>query len=215
MAVRAGDGRGDRLGVAIGCSRPRASEDGNLLVVRLRPHRARARRRLPRVWYAEQVMKPHPRIRKRIKWGGGVVTVLLVVAWGGSVWGRVIWYGSAWAAGLCVGCVGARGDASDWGKRPTGLVVERSAAIDDVLWWPELDVHSKPASVLIPLWMLVLASLTMTMIAWVLDARVRRRSRAGCCITCGYDRAGLAPDAVCPECGAERVASAPRSGAGQ
>ena len=31
-------------------------------------------------------MKPHPKIRKTIKWGGAVVTVLLVVVWIGSGW---------------------------------------------------------------------------------------------------------------------------------
>ena len=36
-------------------------------------------------------MKPHPRIRKTIKWGGAVVTVLLVVAWIGSGWGEIEW----------------------------------------------------------------------------------------------------------------------------
>src|SRR5581483_8527771 len=35
-------------------------------------------------------MKPRPRIRKTIKWGGAAVTVLLVV----------VWIGSAWAAAL-------------------------------------------------------------------------------------------------------------------
>jgi hypothetical protein len=33
-------------------------------------------------------MRPHPRIRKTIKWGGAAVTVLLVVVWIGSGW----WY---------------------------------------------------------------------------------------------------------------------------
>ncbi len=32
--------------------------------------------------------------------------------------------------------------------------------------------------------------------------RVRRRLRRGRCVKCGYDRAGLAKDAACPECGA-------------
>src|SRR4051812_37657088 len=35
-------------------------------------------------------MKPHPRIRKTIKWGGAVLTVLLVALWIGSGWWS--WY---------------------------------------------------------------------------------------------------------------------------
>ena len=30
-------------------------------------------------------MKPHPRVRKTIKWGGAVVTVLLLLVWFGSL----------------------------------------------------------------------------------------------------------------------------------
>jgi hypothetical protein len=28
------------------------------------------------------------------------------------------------------------------------------------------------------------------------------RKKAGCCLSCGYDRTGLAPGSRCPECGA-------------
>ena len=31
-------------------------------------------------------MKPHPRIRKTVKWGGAAVTVLLGVVWIASLW---------------------------------------------------------------------------------------------------------------------------------
>jgi hypothetical protein len=39
--------------------------------------------------------------------------------------------------------------------------------------------------------------------AWLAvgDLRISRRRRAGCCLSCGYDRRGLALDAECPECG--------------
>ena len=36
-------------------------------------------------------MKPHPRIRKTIKWGGAAATVLLVVVWIGSGWVVLGW----------------------------------------------------------------------------------------------------------------------------
>src|SRR5438045_122692 len=36
-------------------------------------------------------MKPHPRIRKAIKWGGAAVTVFFVVVWIGSGWWTFEW----------------------------------------------------------------------------------------------------------------------------
>jgi hypothetical protein len=44
-----------------------------------------------------------------------------------------------------------------------------------------------------------------TVLAWRLDwldARAARRARLNLCPKCNYDRAGIAKDAVCPECGA-------------
>ncbi len=40
-----------------------------------------------------------------------------------------------------------------------------------------------------------------TALAWRLDTLARRREKLGACPSCGYDRAGLAFSAPCPECG--------------
>ena len=37
----------------------------------------------------DEIVKPHPRIRKMVKWGGAVASVLLMGAWVGSVWWKV------------------------------------------------------------------------------------------------------------------------------
>jgi hypothetical protein len=58
-----------------------------------------------------------------------------------------------------------------------------------------------------PIWSgLAIDTLFYGTIAWGLvflpgDLRHWRRSRGGRCVKCGYDRAGLAPEAACPECG--------------
>ena len=54
----------------------------------------------------------------------------------------------------------------------------------------------------VPLWPFVVVPGFGSAIAWRLDTHARRRSRLGLCPKCGYNRAGLSPAAVCPECGA-------------
>jgi hypothetical protein len=60
----------------------------------------------------------------------------------------------------------------------------------------------------LPVWPGLAADTTFYGAAWWLilfaPRRLRRtiRRRRGLCSACGYDRAGLATDAVCPECGA-------------
>jgi hypothetical protein len=53
----------------------------------------------------------------------------------------------------------------------------------------------------IPLWPVVLLTAIPAFLMWRTDLRLWRRGRAGRCLTCGYDRLGLAADAACPECG--------------
>lgn len=55
-------------------------------------------------------MKPHPRIRKAVKWGGAAVTVLLVVVWIGSGWWEVRCDSRKYRASLSGGTV----YASNW-----------------------------------------------------------------------------------------------------
>jgi hypothetical protein len=49
--------------------------------------------------------------------------------------------------------------------------------------------------------MLAAPMLALSILGWRLDILAGRRAQLNLCPKCNYDRAGLAPGAVCPECG--------------
>lgn len=151
-------------------------------------------------------MKPHPRIRKTIKWGGLVITVLLLVVWIGSAWRGVARVSSNWS-------ISTVGGQFVYNSLPhTVPPVHRTWNIVRVPsqvkfnWWYSSAYPMGPGrgsmwALQIPMWPLVLLTLATTSTAWWLDVLAQRREREGKCPKCGYDRAGLASGAVCPECG--------------
>lgn len=54
----------------------------------------------------------------------------------------------------------------------------------------------------VPLWMPLVITSLLALVASRLPVFLGRRTKAGTCGTCGYDRTGLSMDVVCPECGA-------------
>jgi hypothetical protein len=148
-------------------------------------------------------MKPRPRIRKFFKWGGLVVSVLLLTVWVGSAFVTCSWMsGSGHEIALDKGRIFYQWyqrtkqpqlPVSKWWTRPQPQI---SFALDyaqsNVRWF-----------VAIPVWPFVALSLATTAAAWRMDIIARRKSRLGGCPACGYDRTGLAPAAPCPECNAK------------
>jgi hypothetical protein len=123
-------------------------------------------------------MKPHPRIRKTIKWGGAAVTVLLAV-----VWLHYAIFG------------GASRTPPTPAPAPSNPHVWNSAPASAAGY----HIYSIRQRFL-PLALLMLIP---TAAAWYLDTLARRRANEGgnLCPNCRYDRAGLAAGAKCPECG--------------
>jgi hypothetical protein len=78
-------------------------------------------------------------------------------------------------------------------------------------WWLYFGGPGDTLRVGIPLWLPLAPTLLATAAAWRLDALARRRACAGLCPKCGYDRAGLAASAVCPECGSLPAEPAPHA----
>lgn len=149
-------------------------------------------------------VRPHPRIRKTVKWGGLAASVVLATAWIGSVWWQFWWYKRDGESVFVVNGiletthVGGRGSLRN--ARGHWRLYRVPPAIE---WLARLDVRSNPWDVQVPIWSLVLPAALATAVAWRSDAIARRRFRAGACASCGYDRRGLADDAVCPECGGQ------------
>jgi hypothetical protein len=140
-------------------------------------------------------------LRKTVKWGGAVATVVLVAVWVTS--GR---YCAYWVfRGESEVFVGGGNININLGnfwsvmKSPPGWYAE--AQESSLLCRPRLLWNSYSLFADIPLWLLLGPSMALTLWAWRRDAVLRRRACAEFCPKCHYDRAGLAADAVCPECG--------------
>jgi hypothetical protein len=143
-------------------------------------------------------MKPHPRIRKTIKWTGAAVSVLLMVAWIGSGWIAASLkhtFTVSIAAGVLTvypyGVEFSHGDNREgfqWAFDRQPNFIWSLCRGDRYCW-------------MISLWIPSSCALLVTLTAWRLDTLARRRARLNLCPKCNYDRTGLAAGAVCPECG--------------
>jgi hypothetical protein len=155
-------------------------------------------------------MRPHPRIRKTIKWGGAAVTVLLFLVWVWSTTHVVVnqytasdsWFFGA--GGIMYTHVDLPPDSDvshiglGWRVTPTSF---------QAMWRPyssdEMPMYHVWTAAL---WPLVLIAFAISARAWRQDFLANRReiaAKLNLCPKCGYSRTGLAggAGAVCPECG--------------
>ncbi len=150
-------------------------------------------------------------IRKSVKWGGAALAVVLAVVWIGSGW---------W--GLSLPNFGPHHFsvfkcAAVWMTDPMGISrnVESFSFYSiqgGCFWWVRYYTIASTSTLYIPLWIPTLLTLIVTGFAWRPELIARRRAMFGKCVKCGYARNGLAPGAVCPECGAAAVAAAASRG---
>lgn len=136
-----------------------------------------------------------------MKWGGAVVTVVLLVVWIGSGWWSVHYFPPGHSViGVSVGQVHVAqttmaNDPSLVGLHTHGPMRFRFK------WWFDRNGLSTAQQWSVPMWVVVLPVGLGTLGLWWLDAQATRRERRGRCAGCCYDRTGLAANAVCPECG--------------
>jgi len=182
-----------------------------------------ARPRLPHgLWYTAPVIRRHALARaafrialRTLKWGTLVVALLVAGVWVGGRHTAFLlcknidgcdYSVSGHPGGFQVACVPPI-------EPPVNLTLvyylgHDIGDYDDLgpIWMPNIEGLSGPDLVIqIPYWLpiLLLAS-TSGGLFWR-DRRASRRATAGDCPSCGYSRAGLALDAVCPECGKAKV----------
>ncbi|HEX2837805.1 MAG TPA: hypothetical protein VHN77_06720 [Phycisphaerales bacterium] len=122
-------------------------------------------------------MRPHPRIRKTIKWGGLVIAGLLSVAWVGSKWFFVGW--SSPAGGFVYGgagliCVATPLWTDAQAMSPQWRFERHS---DSMRWWFHGRRWPLGHITYCPLWFPLLLVLIPTALAWRLDSLVTRRAR--------------------------------------
>jgi hypothetical protein len=149
-----------------------------------------------------------------IRWGGLVLCGIVPAAYVLNVW----WVGWWWLpsgrqVGVAGGCFCFRAaPRTPFGinGNPRGLCANQvSGPAYEWRWTQWNDLISGATNVDAPLWMLLPFLCVPTSFAWMAYAHARRRSGGSpdVCPKCGYDRAGIAGDARCPECGATAGAS--------
>jgi hypothetical protein len=144
-------------------------------------------------------MKPHPRIRKTVKWGGAACVVGLCVIVFVSRWWCIVWPradGLWWDVGC--GCTTIGYDK--YGLNEPGLRLARVAR-PGWDWWFDWGPASNGWQYDLPLWIPAALLLVLVAIAWRLDAIAFLREHPHLCRKCRYDRTGLQPGTPCPECG--------------
>jgi hypothetical protein len=147
-------------------------------------------------------VKPHPRIRKTVKWGGIVMCVVMAGVWISSAWWYVTWWRDS---GTVIG-IGDGGFGFDQILKspipPSSQGIHFGYQSWTFHWWFRWEKLPPERFVNIPIWTLALLAAIQAVFAWRLDTLARRRARVGFCPKCRYDRTGHPAESPCPECGA-------------
>ena len=151
-------------------------------------------------------MRSRTAIRKLFKWGGAALTVVLLSARVGSAWWYVVspTFGDQ-QFGLGLGRLSWLTDSTS--RTAVGSWYWRSCSKFPFFWWFGYSTTPRGSGLYIPVWPLLLLTLMGTRSAWRADRLARREARRGLCSKCGYALSGLAPGAVCPECGTAPAAA--------
>jgi hypothetical protein len=157
-------------------------------------------------------MKPRATIRRAILCGGLVATLLLAGLWIVSGFYTIMWEPLGGSGGY-VSIQGGRFGVAEplWRDGPStqGAFWFEPCEVP-YRWWFRFGRWNGGRNAAIPLWAIMLPVLGVTSAAWRQEVNARRALKHNRCISCQYDRAGLATSAPCPECGQRtHVANSP------
>lgn len=168
----------------------------------------RAHRGQREKWRYGEAVKPHPKIRKALKWAGLAACLGLAAVWIISGWWRMAWY----SHGRLAFCMDRGLLQVHWfdslrdpwpATERIGWVIPEPAAggMHSFHRYGSYTLHRAGSCVAFPVWLSGLPIGGATTAAWVFDAIARRRIRMNGCPACGYDLTGIPCGQPCPECG--------------
>ncbi|MCC6969686.1 MAG: hypothetical protein IT434_05635 [Phycisphaerales bacterium] len=155
-------------------------------------------------------MKKRGRAKSIARWTAWVLAVLLPAMWVTGLFITVLVRspkysgGHFMAFGLGDGCIVLAHTVGPSRASTTHPILETLSARPirlPRLWLPDIVKSPAGVQIVVPLWLPWLVALGFS--AWFYrdHRREKQRCQNGCCPSCGYSRAGLAPDVPCPECG--------------
>lgn len=153
------------------------------------------------------------RVTGILKWLFTIAGLAMACIWVISRWVEFSWISADSRRLAGIGAAGVQlvrvdGSAVFTGEdAPPGFQVGRAPDPGVRLWDWRMNWTPGGYTIIAPVWPFALALLLPAAALWRADLR-RRRLPGRACISCGYDRGGLAADAVCPECGKAPVARA-------
>lgn len=142
------------------------------------------------------------------------LTVMLAVAWPLSGWRAAgVWLPGNRNIVLMSGCLWLSADQPPPANMPPvhlgPHLVDNNMGTAPEFVWRFLHVKNRITEfATVPLWSILPPMAAATVFAWrerlpavTKRCRTAARRRRGACVSCGYDRRGLAAAAACPECG--------------
>lgn len=148
-----------------------------------------------------------------VTWASGSLAAIVLVTLVSTRWYQAVWYfPEGGGLSLTWGQFTLAGNIAPAPVQARGRSHLVAGRVDPRIEWAGAwGSYGNTWYLAVPLWLPTVLLACLAGGAWRAHSS-RRRERTGTCARCGYDRAGLATGAACPECGTT-PRGAPRAGA--